>query len=271
MYKERHSFDGKVIVITGALGILGRHFTEGFVEMGGEVALVDLPATQDEAWIDALQQKFSRRMRFYGCDITSPEEVRALASKLLGEFGKVDILLNNAASKSKDLEAFFSPFEDYSLNQWHQIFSVNVDGTFLMSQSIGKLMLQQESGGTIINLASIYGILAPDQRIYEGSLLQGRPINTPAVYAASKAAVVGLTNYLAAYWGDRKIRVNCITPGGVESGQNEIFQKKYSARVPMARMAKAEEIVGAALYLASENAAYMNGHNLVVDGGLSVW
>jgi NAD(P)-dependent dehydrogenase (short-subunit alcohol dehydrogenase family) len=149
--------------------------------------------------------------------------------------------------------------------------SVNIDGMFLVAQAVGKQMVLQNEGGSIIQTASIYGVRAPDQRIYEGSLYLDRQINTPAVYSVSKAAVIGLTQYLSAYWADKKIRVNTLTPGGVESGQNSTFIQKYSARVPFNRMAKASEMVGAVLYLASDASSYVTGQNIIVDGGLSVW
>jgi len=132
-------------------------------------------------------------------------------------------------------------------------------------------MIAQGRGGSIVQTASIYGIMAPDDRIYEGSHYLGRQINTPAVYSASKAGVVGLTRYLAAYWAKHGIRVNTLTPGGVESGQNEEFKRRYSARVPMGRMARAEEMVAALVFLASEASSYVTGQNLIVDGGLQAW
>ena len=125
--------------------------------------------------------------------------------------------------------------------------------------------------GSIINTLSIYGIVAPDQRIYEGSSYEGRAINTPAVYSASKAALLGLTRYLATYWAERGVRVNALTPGGVFSGQNETFVRRYSARVPMGRMAEREEMCGALVFLASRASSYVTGQNIVVDGGLSAW
>ena len=132
-------------------------------------------------------------------------------------------------------------------------------------------MVKNKISGSIIQTASIYGVVAPDQRIYEGSQYLGRPINTPAVYSVSKAAVIGLTSYLSTYWGAQGIRVNTLTPGGIESGQNDIFKNKYSNRVPMGRMGNSDELVGALLFLASDASTYVNGQNLIVDGGLSVW
>ena len=144
-------------------------------------------------------------------------------------------------------------------------------GVFLMAQAFGHEMVKAGRGGSIIQTASIYGHVAPDQRIYEGSEYEGRAINTPAVYTASKAGVIGLTKYLACYWGDKNIRVNTLTPGGVESGQNEEFKKRYSARTPLGRMADADDMVGAAVYLASDASRYVTGQNIIVDGGLSCW
>ena len=132
-------------------------------------------------------------------------------------------------------------------------------------------MVKQGRGGSIIQTSSIYGLAAPDQRINRGSSYLGREINTPAVYTTSKAAVIGLSNHLATYWADKGIRVNTITPGGMESGQNDEFKRRYSQRVPMNRMGSPDEIVGAVIYLASDASGYVTGHNIVIDGGLSCW
>ena len=132
-------------------------------------------------------------------------------------------------------------------------------------------MVAQGCGGSIIQMSSIYGLLAPDQRIYEGSLYDGRQINSPGVYAASKAGIIGLTKYLSTYWAEKGIRVNAIAPGGAESGQNDEFIRRYSSRIPMGRMAQPHEIVGAVLYLASNASSYVTGQVLAVDGGLTAW
>ena len=194
-----------------------------------------------------------------------------MVDEVMKQFGDIHILHNNAASKSSNLEAFFAPFEEYTLGQWREVTKVNLDGMFLVAQAVGRKMVEQNKGGSIIQTASIYGLLGPDSRIYEGSSYMGISINTPAVYSATKAAVIGLTKYLATYWADKNIRVNCITLGGAESGQNDTFKKKYSNRVPLGRMAQPEEMVGALLYLASNASNYVTGQNIIVDGGLSAW
>ena len=149
--------------------------------------------------------------------------------------------------------------------------SVNVDGMFLMAQAVGSQMIKQGSPSSIIQTSSIYGVVAPDQRIYKESKYLGVEINTPAVYATSKSAVIGLTRYLAAYWGGSNVRVNSLIPGGIESGQNSTFIKNYSNRVPLGRMGTSEELSAALLYLASDASSYVTGQNLVVDGGLTCW
>jgi NAD(P)-dependent dehydrogenase (short-subunit alcohol dehydrogenase family) len=186
-------------------------------------------------------------------------------------FGGIDALLNNAAYFPDDFAAFFQPFENYSLDQWRKVMAVNIDGMFLVAQAAGKQMLKQPRRGVIIQTSSIYGLLASDNRIYEGSEYLGSRINNPAAYAASKAAVVGLSRWLAAYWAKDGIRVNTIAPGGVESGQNETFTSKYGARVPMGRMATISEMTSTVLYLASDASSYLTGQCIAVDGGLSAW
>ncbi|RZI99004.1 MAG: SDR family oxidoreductase, partial [Haliea sp.] len=182
-------------------------------------------------------------------------------------WGVPDALLNNAATKSDN---FFEPFETFSLREWEQVMAVNLTGAMLCAQVFGAAMAQRGSG-SIVNTLSIYGLVGPDQRIYEGSQYLGRAINTPAVYAASKAGLLGLTTYLATYWGHRNVRVNAVTPGGVASGQNDIFVANYSHRTPMNRMGKPGDIGHAMLYLTSDASSYVTGHNLVVDGGWTAW
>ena len=205
-----------------------------------------------------------------GCNVSDPNAVDAMAERVVETFGAIDILHNNAASKSDDLGAFFARTEDYDIEEWRKILSVNLDGIFLVAQAVGKQMIRQ-GHGSIIQTASIYGVVGPDNRIYEGSQYLGHQINTPAVYAASKGGVVALTRYLATLWASHGIRVNTLTPGGVESGQNEVFTTNYASRVPLGRMAQPHEMVGALVFLASDASSYVTGQNLIVDGGWTAW
>lgn len=261
------NLSNKTAVVTGGAGILGKQFCKTLSAYGANVALVDLD--QDLATKEAAS--IGQNVVGFACDVSNPTEVNNLVRNVVKEFDTIQILINNAATKSDNLEDFFAPFEDYSLREWRRIMSVNLDGMFLAAQAFGKQMIKQKLGGSVIQTSSIYGAVAPDQRIYEGSEYMGYKINTPAVYSASKAGVLGLTKYLASYWADHKIRVNAISPGGVSSGQNEEFKLKYSRRVPLGRMADSMDMVGAVLYLASDASSYVTGQNLIVDGGLTCW
>ena len=263
---------GRTAIVTGGGGILGRGFCQTLAVHGARVAVLDLDVGAANVTVEAVRVAVAgAELLALPCNVAEPREVADAVAQVVARFGAIDILHNNAATKTSDLKDFFEPLETYKLGTWREVMSVNIDGMFLMAQSVGRQMLAQGRGGSIIQTASIYGVVAPDQRIYEGSEYLGRQINTPAVYAASKAAVVGLSNYLAAYWGDKGIRVNTLTPGGVESGQNDVFSKRYSARVPLGRMAQAGEMESALLFLASDASSYVTGQNLIVDGGLTCW
>jgi NAD(P)-dependent dehydrogenase (short-subunit alcohol dehydrogenase family) len=270
-YKNLFDLKGKNAVVTGAVGILGQRFCRGLAEFGAQVAVVDLDFDRCTAFAAELERDYDRHALGVACDVSDPASVANMVDRVNKRFGAIHILHNNAASKSADLDAFFASTEAYSLAEWRKIMSVNIDGMFLVAQAVGGQMKKQGTGGSIIQTASIYGIVSSDKRIYEGSFYLGRQISNPAVYSTSKAAVVGLTRYLAANWGDARIRVNALVPGGVESGQNDAFKTRYSARVPLGRMAQPDEMVGALVYLASDASSYVTGHSLVVDGGLSVW
>jgi NAD(P)-dependent dehydrogenase (short-subunit alcohol dehydrogenase family) len=270
-YRGLFDLSGKVAVVTGGAGILGQHCCAGLAESGANVVVVDLQGEKARESAQALVAHYKTKAIGLGCDVSDPKSVQAMVAEVVAEFGEINILHNNAAGKSDDLDAFFAPFEEYRLDQWREIMAVNLDGMFLVVQAVGKQMLAQGKGGSIIQTASIYGVMAPDHRIYEGSFYLGRQINTPAVYTASKAAVIGLTKHLATYWADKGIRVNTLTPGGTESGQNNEFKRRYSARIPLGRMANAHEMVGALLYLASDASSYVTGQNIIVDGGLACW
>lgn len=270
-YRGLFSLKGKTAIVTGATGILGKHFCRGLAEFGANVAVVDLSAKACIAFAKELSSGYGVDAAGIACDVSSPASVRNMVQKTVKIFGEIHVLHNNAATKTDDHKAFFEKVEKYTLKEWRKVMAVNLDGMFLVAQAVGQQMVKQGKGGSIIQTASIYGVLGPDQRIYEGSKYMGRPINTPPVYSASKAGVVGLTRYLASYWGAKGIRVNTLVPGGVESGQNNVFSRKYSARVPLGRMARAEEMTGALIYLASDASSYVTGQCLVVDGGLSSW
>ncbi len=262
----------KTSIITGGAGILGSQFSRVLAENGSNVVIIDIDKKAINETIVKLEKTIDKhKILGIKCDLTNESEIKLALKKIIKKYGKVDILINNAATKTKDLKNFFENFENYKLNVWNEVMSVNINSMFLMSKLVGKQMLKQNTSCSIIQVSSIYGLLAPDQRIYENSNYMNMTINTPAIYSVSKAAVIGLSKYLASYWGKKGIRVNTLIPGGVESGQNEEFKKNYSYRVPLGRMAKASEMEPIVLFLASDASSYITGQNFIVDGGLSCW
>jgi NAD(P)-dependent dehydrogenase (short-subunit alcohol dehydrogenase family) len=261
------SLTGKNVVLTGGAGILGSRFALTLAAQGARVAIVDRDAAKAGTVAESVNRLRAGSGLAVAADIGDRGALERAADQIEATWGPVHVLLNNAAAKSAN---FFAPFEEFPLADWNEVMHVNTTGVMLGCQVFGTRMARR-GVGSIVNTLSIYGIVAPDQRIYEDSSYEGRAINTPAVYSASKAAVWGLTKYLASYWGNRGVRVNAITPGGVFSGQNDTFVGRYSQRVPLGRMARADELFGALVYLASDASSYVTGQNLVVDGGLTVW
>ena len=262
---QRFSLDGRVIAVTGAAGILGVRFCRELIANGAKVAAIDC----DDMALDslALELDAGTKLATYRADIRERSQVAEVRRQAESALGPVDGLLNNAATKSPN---FFEPFESFPVEDWDHVMSVNLTGAMVCAQEFGGEMARR-GRGAVVNVLSVYGIVAPDQRIYEGSEYLGRAINTPAIYSASKAGLWGLTSYLSSYWGACGVRVNAMTPGGIFSGQNETFVRRYSARVPMDRMGSPDDLCGALVYLMSDAAGYVTGQNIVVDGGLTVW
>lgn len=267
------SLDGKTAIVTGGIGIIGPTYVDILASAGANVVIVDMNKDACDSLALEITQKYGNRAIGVVCDITKKEDVDALVKTAVREFGHIDILVNNAATKSKN---FFAPMEEFPLEDWEKVMAVNCTGMFLCSQAAGAQMVKQGKGGVIVNISSTYGNVAPDQRIYADS-----NIRTPLVYAASKSAVLNMTRYLAAYWGDKGIRVNTLTPGGVrfdkidkdvdKVNQTNKFVENYAAHVPLGRMARRDEYKGAMLFLCSDASAYMTGANLIVDGGWTCW
>jgi NAD(P)-dependent dehydrogenase (short-subunit alcohol dehydrogenase family) len=267
------SLDGRVAIVTGAAGLLGRHHCFALAEAGANVVAVDTAEATVRKLAAELAQATSRESFPAVADITHASSVRDLAGLVKEKFGRIDILVNNAAIndmfENPAAAAELSRFENYPLDLWQRSLDVNVTGTFICSQLIGTLMARQNSG-SIINIASTYGMVAPDQSLYR------RPDGTQhfyksAAYPVTKAAVISFTRFLAAYWGKAGVRVNALSPGGVENEQDEYFVRNYAARTPLGRMAQPTDYKGAIVFLASDASAYMTGANLVVDGGWTAW
>jgi len=206
-------------------------------------------------------------------DVTDPDSIEEVKNHVLKKFGQVDILVNNAAINDRfenpDLAAEQSRFEVYPLEMWNKSFKVNVTGTFLCSKIFG-IEMSKKGKGSIVNIASTYGIVAPDQSIYQNER-GNQTFYKSAAYPATKGAIISFTKYLAAYWGSKGVRVNALSPGGVKNSQDDFFVKNYSDKTPLGRMAIPSDYKGAIVFLASDASAYMTGANLIVDGGWTAW
>jgi NAD(P)-dependent dehydrogenase (short-subunit alcohol dehydrogenase family) len=268
---ERFSLRGRTAVVTGAVGLLGREHCLALGEAGANVVATDLDAVTCEDFARSLEAIDVRAIGV-AADITRKADLEHLRDAAIARFGAIDVLVNNAAIDDKfdagaDLEA--SRFEDYSLERWRRSLDVNVTGTFLCCQVLGQEMVRR-GRGSVVNVASTYGVVSPDQGLYRDPQGEQRFFKS-AAYPVSKSAVVALSRYLATYWGKTGVRVNTLSPGGVEAGQDAHFVESYSRRTPMGRMARRDEYRGALVFLASEASSYLTGFNLVVDGGWTAW
>ena len=267
------SFDltDRVAMVTGGGGLLGRQFCHALAQAGASVAVLDIDAGAAQAVADDIRAQGGRALAL-PADITDPEQVQAAVQRVLDAWGRLDILVNSAALDPKvsaeGAVRSSSAFEDFPLEVWTQALDVNLTGTFLVTQAAARVMRDQ-GRGSIINIASTYGLVGPDQRIYQkpGQPPQYKPI----YYTVTKAAMLGFTRYLATYFAGTGIRVNTLTPGGVYNRQDPDFVTQYAYRTVLGRMAEPHEMNAALLFLASDASSYMTGANLVVDGGWMAW
>jgi NAD(P)-dependent dehydrogenase (short-subunit alcohol dehydrogenase family) len=264
----------KVIIITGGAGLLGREYALAISRMGGTAVIADLNPEATRAAAQTVTEKGGCPAVSIPTDVTSKESVTNLIQETLRQFGRIDGLVNNAALDPKfdnsQGQQHTNRFEDYPLELWNQSLAVNVTGMFLCAQAVAPVMLEQNSG-VIVNVSSMYGIVGPDQRLYQRDDPNTPPSFKPVQYSVTKSAVLGLTHYLAAYYAGKNIRVNTLTPGGVNNGHDEEFLRRYNAKAILGRMAEKDEMCGPLLFLLSDASSYMTGANLIVDGGWSAW
>ena len=256
---------GRTALITGGGGLLATEHAIALGSYGAAIVLADFNLEKCAAAADALKQQGINAIAKY-CDVTSKESWQKLAADTVEQFGSIEILVNNAGFTNQSKSANFdNSFEDFPLEDWNAIMGVNLTGTFLGCQVAGKYMLKQAKG-SIINLASLYGVVSPNHNIYPGT-----GISQPVAYSVSKHGVIGLTKYIATLWASKGVRVNSLTPGGIFNGHKGIFLERFQQLNPIGRMSDKTELRGAVVYLASDASSHVVGHNLVVDGGWTAW
>ncbi|MCK5053996.1 MAG: SDR family oxidoreductase [Anaerolineales bacterium] len=269
---NRFDVSGRVIIITGGAGLLGASYCRTIASVGGFPVVVDIKGTAAMDLAQEITSKSSGQALGLEADITNPESVKAMVQTVMKTFGRIDALVNNAALDPKFDEEHAgehtNQFEEFPFSAWEEALSVNVSGMFLCAQAVVPV-LREAGRGVIINISSTYGLVGPDQRLYqrEGESPQYKPVT----YTVSKAAVLGLTRYLATYLAGTGIRVNTLTPGGVFADHDDEFVQRYAAKTVLGRMADREEMSSALLFLVSDASSYMTGANLIVDGGWTAW
>ncbi len=267
------SVKDKIVVVTGALGLLGNEYVDVLSREGSNVIITDTNQKKCEELAIKIKKRYSIDCLGLGLDVTDKKSIDNALKKILSKYTRVDALINNAAlnNPSKSDEFFYTPFEKLKLEDWDRMLNVNLTGPFLCCQVFGEQMAKQ-GGGTIINVSSTYGIVAPDQRLYKHfNKKGGKKFIKPIAYSVSKAGIIMLTKYLAAYWGVKNVRVNALVPGGVYNNHNPFFKRDYSNKTPLGRMADKKDYNGAIIYLISDSSSYMTGACLVVDGGWTIW
>ena len=274
---EKYDLSNKSALITGAAGLLGGQHARAILQHGGAVVLTDVDQAGLESESEMLAKQYGqRKVMFFLMDVTNEASINLVLKKLAVSGVHISILINNAAIDPKvslkDSLTESSRLENFSIDQWNMELAVGLTGTFLCSKIFGTAMAESEMSGVIINIASDLSVISPDQRLYskDGLKPDVQPVK-PITYSAIKAGIIGLTRYLATYWAEDNVRCNSLSPGGVENGQGEDFTKKLVSRIPLGRMAQADEYQAAVQFLASDASQYLNGQNIVMDGGRSVW
>ena len=271
---EKFDLRKSATIITGGAGLLGVKHAESIAEFGGSPILLDINTDAGNMESNRISKEYDVNCKFYQCDITSEDSIIGAVSKIINEFGHIHGLINNAANNEKMEEGNKTPnyrLESIPLEMWNKDFNISVTGAFLCSRIIGPRMIEN-GGGVILNVSSDLGIIAPDQRVYyQPGVPEEDQIVKPVTYSIVKHALIGLTKYLSTYWIGKNIRVNTICPGGIYSGQSKSIVEQLEYRIPLGRMANADDYKAAIAFLISDASEYMNGATIVMDGGRSTW
>ena len=271
---DRFSLAGRVVVVTGGAGLLGRRHCEALAAAGAVPVVVDLDGGRASDVAKELAETYDVDASSHVADVSNELSVERMRETVLDRYGRVDILINNAANDPKvddSGDPAWARLEKFPREQWDSDIAVGLTGAFLCSKVIGS-ELARRGGGAILNIASDLAVIAPDQRLYrrEGLADDAQPVK-PVSYSVVKSGLIGLTRYLATYWAEAGVRVNAISPGGVRAGQPPEFLERIGNLIPLGRMAEPDEYMGVVLFLCSDAASYITGHNLVADGGRSIW
>ncbi len=262
--KELMNLSGRRAVITGGTGFFGRAFSNALAELGADIVFVDIDQKTLDKTANELQDKWDVSVDAFKCDLESEEERNELILSLKN-LSNIDILINNAAfAGTTNLQGWVEPFEKQTVDTWRRAIEVNLTAVFHLTKDLMP-ELSLNGDGSVINISSIYGVVAPDMSLYDGTAM-----GNPAAYSASKGGLIQLTRWLSTNMAPQ-VRVNCISPGGVERGQPEIFQDRYTKKTPLGRMATEQDMIGTIVYLASDLSGYVTGQNIIVDGGWCSW
>jgi NAD(P)-dependent dehydrogenase (short-subunit alcohol dehydrogenase family) len=275
MLEKMFRLDDKVVVITGATGLLGKKHAEAVACYGGVPILLDLSQQSVDDYANELNEKYNAGAVGFSVDITDEKAIENNAKELIKKYGNIDGLVNNAANNPKveDSQGLnFSRLENFPLDIWNDDVAVGLTGAFLCAKHYGFAISKNPDGGSIVNISSDLGLIAPDQRLYAKDDVEDYMQNVkPVTYSVVKTGLIGLTRYLATYWSTKKVRCNALCPGGVENGQPKEFLKDVNLRIPMGRMASSDEYQGALLWMLSDSSSYLNGAIIPVDGGRTTW
>ena len=274
--KDLFNLKNQVIVITGGSGFLGSVFALTLSNIGAIPIVLD----KNKNSLQLLKKKFIRKKQrgsFFLTNLNDENKINVVIDLIIKKYRKIDCLINAAGftgdAMLKTNVNFFEKFEKYNFQLWQKSLEGNLSGVFVVTKSVAKHMIKRKKG-SIINIASDVGVISPDHRIYEANKkfnYKGVNFNTPISYSVAKSGIISMTRYLATYWAKKGIRVNCISPAGVYKKHDKKFVEQLSQRIPLGRMAKSDELNGAIIYLCSNASSYVTGHNLVVDGGRTIW
>lgn len=267
--------DGKIIIVTGGIGLLGKRYSEAIAAFGGTPIILDLLENEIKDFTEELNNAYNVNSTGYVVDITDENEIKKNVVEVIKTYGRIDGLINNAANNPKIEDTAgdnFSRLENFSLDNWNTDIDVGLKGSFLCSKYYGHEISKNPVGGSIINISSDLGLIAPDQTLYiEDGLPEEKQKVKPITYSIVKTGIIGLTRYLATYWATKNVRCNAICPGGVANNQPIDFLEKVSKKIPMGRLAKIDEYQGTIVWMLSDSSSYLNGAIIPIDGGRTAW